>query len=252
MKSKTILPNCLTLLNLLFGCVAIVFIFWHVFSGAIICLLLSALFDLLDGYIARRKNIQSSLGKSLDALADMVSFGITPALLLNVLYLSERLSSSNVAFDIFGLSVEFAWLPLSIFPFLVTLCIAFRLAKFGSSESQKQSFIGLPSPALALLIVPLPLLFEHPHFGVFSQLLESTLPIIVISIIACFLVLMPLKMFKLKLTFNRSQSKGEWGLYLISLVLLFFYQLLAIPLIVLSYIIINIVNNLVHGTKSAQ
>ncbi|MCY3998048.1 MAG: CDP-alcohol phosphatidyltransferase family protein [Flavobacteriaceae bacterium] len=251
MKSQSIFPNSLTLLNLFFGCIACVFSFWGVISGATICLLLCVLFDFLDGSLARRLNSQSLLGKYLDALADLVSFGVTPAIVLHVMYTHERLAVWNkqIDFDLFGLSVGFQWLPLSIIPFLITLCVAFRLARFGSSDNQKESFIGLPSPALALLIVPFPLLLQHPYLDFFSQFFQSTYSIIITTIIGCILVLMPLKMFKLKLTFNRSQSWSEWILYIITLGLLFFFQFLAMPLIVFSYIVISIVNHLIYGKK---
>ncbi len=253
MKSQSVFPNSLTLLNLFFGCLACVFSFWNVISGAIICLLLCVLFDFLDGSLARRLNSQSLLGKYLDALADLVSFGVTPAIVLHVTYIYERLiGNKKIDFDLFGLSVEFQWLPFSIIPFLITLCVAFRLARFSSSNNQKESFIGLPSPALALLIVPLPLLFQHRYFDFFSNFFESTYSIIITTIIGCVLVLIPLKMFKLKLTFDRSQSLSEWILYVLTLGLLFFFQLVAIPLIVFTYIVIGILNNLMHEKKNVQ
>ncbi len=254
MKSKSILPNSLTLLNLFFGCIACVFSFWNIISGAVICLLLCALFDLLDGSIARRFNAESRLGKQLDALADLVSFGLTPAIILHAEYTFNRIMDKNrdIVFDFFGLSVEFQWLPLSVIPFAMTLCVAYRLAKFNSSENQKEIFNGLPSPALALLMVPLPLLFQHPHFDLSHQFQESIIPIAIISLIGCFLVLMPLKMFKLKLTFNKNQSISEWILYVVSLALLFFYQLLAIPLIVCCYLLINLVNHFISRIRPTQ
>ena len=137
-------PNSITLLNLFIGCIVVLLLVEnnievkYVFVLSVICLIL----DFLDGYIARKLNAKSELGLQLDSLADMVSFGLVPGVLLYNMFLDAPSSSVGSIFSSF---VPFTG-------FLITLCSAYRLAKFNTLKSNSKYFKGLPTPANTLLI----------------------------------------------------------------------------------------------------
>lgn len=135
------IPNIITLLNLFSGCIAVCMAFQVNFKGVVIWVALAALFDFLDGMVARLMNTFSPLGKELDSLADVVSFGVAPASILFIL-LRDYMTIPQ-----FLLPTQ-QWLPY--LAFLIPVFSAYRLAKFNIDERQTSSFIGLPTPANAL------------------------------------------------------------------------------------------------------
>ena len=239
MNYRFLIPNFLTSLNLLFGCLGCVLAFGQDLYPAFAALIIAAFFDFIDGQAARILNGKSNFGKQMDSLADLISFGLLPAIVMHSLFINSNrptdITSIGVSFEI---SIDFL---ISLIPFLITLCVAYRLAKFNLISNNDSEFIGLPSPAIALLIVPLPLMAQKFDNDLFAFTFESVTSIIIITLISSFLVLMPLKMFKLKLSLNRKQSIAEWVLYLVALMCGIFYQELSIPLIIIVYILINLV-----------
>jgi len=143
LKIKEQIPNAITLLNLLTGCIAIVFGFEDQLVIASCLIGLAAVFDFFDGFAARLLKVSSPIGKELDSLADVVSFGIVPGVIL------YRLLSGNIDCPVINIAGK------NIVPFiafLIPLFSAIRLAKFNTDERQTDSFIGLPTPANAILI----------------------------------------------------------------------------------------------------
>lgn len=130
---KKHIPNCITLLNLLSGCIGVTMAFHQAYDYALLCMLLSALFDFCDGLAARLLHAYSNIGKELDSLADMVSFGFLPGMLAYQLLLEGNAGSI-----------------VPYFGFLIPLFSALRLAKFNVDERQTSNFIGLATPANAL------------------------------------------------------------------------------------------------------
>lgn len=169
------IPNLFTLLNLVFGCIAIVFILQ---TGETIVLLpqegiaevtlpekitwgayfifAAAAVDFLDGFIARLFKTTSAMGQQLDSLADVVSFGVAPGLILYQLLRISYAQQEN------GLDISFGWLLPA---FLIPCAAAWRLAKFNLDAEQQVSFKGVPAPAAGLVIASLPLII---HFGTFD------------------------------------------------------------------------------------
>lgn len=135
------IPNLITLLNLFSGCIAITCAFNGNFPGAVVWIFIAAIFDFLDGMAARLLNAYSPLGKELDSLADVVSFGVAPASALFVLLRDYML------FPEFMESLRFI---IPYLAFLIPLFSAYRLAKFNIDERQTTSFLGLPTPASGL------------------------------------------------------------------------------------------------------
>ncbi len=135
------IPNIITLLNLLAGCIAITMAFSGNFTAVVLWVAVAALFDFLDGMAARLLKAYSPIGKELDSLADVVSFGVAPAIAVYVL-LRDHLSLPAALGSLSSLVPYFA--------FLIPLFSAYRLAKFNLDERQSSSFLGLPTPANAL------------------------------------------------------------------------------------------------------
>ena len=147
------LPNAITCANLFSGCIGIVFAFQENLIFAAYALFLAAIFDFFDGFASRVLQSFSGIGKDLDSLADMVSFGVLPAAILYELFLQTpqipRVSS---------------W--LNFIAFLIAVFSMLRLAKFNNDTRQAESFIGLPTPANAILIASFPFILEyHPRLS---------------------------------------------------------------------------------------
>ena len=153
------IPNAITLLNLLCGAAVLVFASSGQWVWACGFIFLAAVFDFLDGLVARLLGVHSSIGVQLDSLADMVSFGLAPAFLIfcHVLVLH---TSFEVEEGLNGLSF-FIWIELAL-PFLIAVFAAIRLARFNIDSRQKEAFTGLPTPALALLFAATLMLY---HLG---------------------------------------------------------------------------------------
>jgi CDP-diacylglycerol--serine O-phosphatidyltransferase len=157
MKSPVLyIPNSITLLNLLFGCVATVMALrgWTIFAGY--CIFLAAVCDFLDGFAARLLKAYSEMGKQLDSLADMVSFGVAPAAMLYYTLCGVLSPRITMGLDTVG------WELLSFAPFVLALFSALRLAKFNIDTRQREAFLGLPTPACALLVAAF-LIYARTH-----------------------------------------------------------------------------------------
>ena len=133
---KRNIPNFITILNLVCGISSIIVLFKSelIYSGILI--FVGAIFDLVDGLLARALNVKSEIGKHLDSFADMVTFGVAPGILMYQLI-------SNQSLEI----VEFAYIA-----FLIPIFSSLRLSKFNIDNRQTTSFIGLPTPAAAIFI----------------------------------------------------------------------------------------------------
>lgn len=174
---RATIPNLLTLCNLLCGCVGIWFLFTSHPGLAGIMVFIAALFDVLDGLMARCLNATSDLGVQLDSLSDVVSFGVLP---------------SFMAFDMMIRSQDFAWKGWAFLAFLMALCSAYRLAKFNIDTTQKESFSGLPTPMNAIFWAALCL------YQVQSELELHVYYVAVLSVMFSILMICPWRMFSLK------------------------------------------------------
>lgn len=187
---KKQIPNLLTLSNLLCGMFIIINAFQLEFLNAAYWAIAALIFDFLDGTAARLIKVSSPFGKELDSLADMVSFGVAPAMVLynywsNELYESEALTSS--AYD--GL--------LICMPLLIALLSGYRLAKFNSSEQNNDYFIGLPTPVMALACFALPLAAEQHELT--NVWLNHPFFIMLFCVIGALLLISNIKLFSIKI-----------------------------------------------------
>ena len=224
---KRNIPNFITILNLVCGISSIIVLFKSelIYSGILI--FIGAIFDLLDGLLARALNVKSEIGKHLDSFADMVTFGVAPGILMYQLI-------SNQSLEI----VEFSYIA-----FLIPIFSSLRLSKFNIDNRQITSFIGLPTPAAAIFISSLPIII-HKYNTEFSLKI-----LIIITISLSLLLIADLPLFSLKIKKNEKLKSSENIIRIFflfsSIILLFVINYVAIPFIVILYIILSILNNLI-------
>lgn len=213
------LPNIITLGNLLTGSIGILFLFTHPETPTAWFVWIACLFDFLDGFTARLLKVTSSMGKELDSLADVVSFGVLPSLFM--LKFLEKSGTDQMVLP---------WLAL-----LLAAAAAWRLAKFNTDSRQAYGFLGLPTPAHALFITGLPALLAVTGLQNFNLILG----LVAIGFMAFLMtseVPMPALKFK---TFNWSENKLTYLLVLSGLILFIMLQEAGIAATILFYIIIS-------------
>jgi CDP-diacylglycerol--serine O-phosphatidyltransferase len=248
------IPNLFTLLNLFFGCLAIVFalqtdsviiyvndefeslfntpekLFW---AGAFI--MIAAIVDFLDGFVARLLKATSALGGQLDSLADVVSFGVAPAVILYQLLRFSFAREEN------GLEVSIIWLVPA---FILSCAAAYRLAKFNLNETQSYNFKGMPTPAVGLLIASFPLILHYnaATLGI-GDLLTNKWLVYALIILLSYLMVSKIPFMGMK--FKDYSIKNNFpkviliGIAIISAV---FLQWIAVPVVFTSYIILSLIN----------
>ncbi|MEM9917701.1 MAG: CDP-alcohol phosphatidyltransferase family protein [Bacteroidota bacterium] len=229
------LPHIITLLNLYCGCCALVFIFQLQFTYAFLFILFGALADWGDGLVARALNIKSDLGKELDSLADMVTFGMVPGAILYML-LMQGFEIDRATFK--GLSI--GALPA----FIVTLFAAYRLAKFNLDTRQTDSFIGLPTPSCTMFVVGLMLIYEFDTFGLRDWV---TKPFVLYPIILTlsYLLIAELPMFSLKFKSMKWQgNETRFTFLLLAMVLLIVVREATFSIIVVLYVLFSLFDHL--------
>jgi CDP-diacylglycerol--serine O-phosphatidyltransferase len=232
--NRSIFPNTLTLLNLFCGCMAILAIFTGQLSWVPFFVGISLLSDYTDGLVARLLKVSSPLGKELDSLADMVSFGVVPGALLFTL-INQSASIEQINFEQGGSLV-------GIVGFLVTLFACLRLAKFNLDERQAESFIGLNTPSCTIFVVGLVMMVIHNSYGLKPFLLDSYL-LYTLSILLSYLLIAELPMFSFK--FKHLGWKGNEARFAFLSLTIIWLSLLqfgaALSMIILSYIFFSIV-----------
>jgi CDP-diacylglycerol--serine O-phosphatidyltransferase len=230
------IPNLITSLNLVSGFVAVIF----AANGDIVTsswlILAAMIFDFLDGFSARLLNAYSAIGKELDSLADVVSFGVAPGFII------YHLLNSSLALNTPGIPdyISVKTTLIFILPAIMPVCAALRLATFNLDTTQATSFKGLPTPANALAVISLVLAVHYSQSEIFSSLTNSPLFLILFTIgLSIFMVsripLLSLKFLNLKL-------KGNEGRYILIVSILISLAILGIaaaPLIIPIYIIVS-------------
>ena len=227
-RVKKHVPNAITCANLFSGCVGIVLAFKGELIGAAYAIFLSAIFDFFDGLASRVLNSFSGIGKDLDSLADMVSFGVLPAVIMYQLFL-EAHQIDKVS----------TWLNFAAF--LIPVFSALRLAKFNVDSRQAENFIGVPTPANAILIASLPMILDN-HNRFYTPYLANPYVLLGFVIIMCSLLVaeMPMMSLKFKNTdFNKNIYR--YLLLLFSAILILFFKFAAVPVVIFIYIILSII-----------
>lgn len=228
---KKEIPNLLTLGNLLAGCIGLYYVMQGNLLFASYCIFISLLCDFLDGFLARLLHAYSELGKELDSLADLVSFGVLPSFILFALV--EQSCGSQCSVGIFGF-----YKPFMVFS--LTLMSAYRLAKFNIDTRQSDSFIGVPTPANGLLIASLPLILQFQP--AYSAYILSFQGLLIYSVLMSYLLVseLPLMAFKFK-DWSWSTNKMRYLFLIYCVAILLILKFAAFPILVVSYIVLSFI-----------
>ncbi|MHB0756787.1 CDP-alcohol phosphatidyltransferase family protein [Polaribacter sp. M15] len=240
------IPNLLTLGNLLCGTIAAILAVQEDFIGVALFVLLGITLDVFDGLAARLLNVAGDLGKQLDSLADMVTSGVVPGIVMvklmqiNLFNKAEFVENHSID-GVFDNSV----LGYSLIGLIVTLGACYRLGKFNLDTRQSNFFIGLPTPAMSLFVISLPLIQANTDFVFVQNLISNNYFLIAITWILSFLMNAEIVLFSLK--FQDYSLKNNWLIYLFltfSLMLILLIDFLAIPVIIILYVVFSTVKNL--------
>lgn len=223
---KNNIPNTITCMNLLSGCMAVMFAFnseklfgsLHGYEMVYICIGAAALFDFCDGMMARLLHAYSALGKELDSLADLISFGLAPGMLM--------FNTMNAG------SIDTNWWAYSAL--VIPVFAALRLAKFNIDDRQTTTFIGLPVPANALFWIGV-CAWMHAH----SYIADPILTVIIIAF--SYLMVSKIKMFSLKFKNLRfSENVVRYFMILGAIMFVAFYQVSGFAWTILTYIALSL------------
>lgn len=223
------IPNALTSANLVCGCLGLISIFGNYPVEPAYFIWAACVFDFLDGFMARLLKVSSPIGKELDSLADMVSFGVFPAMVMH-----QWMDTSS----------DVSWLSYSAI--MIAVFSALRLAKFNIDTRQADSFIGVPTPANALFITSLVFLPESIRELVF------TTPVLTgITVVFSLLLVAPFELFALKFkNFSWDHNQIRFTFLGLSVLLVAIFKAGALPIIILSYIIFSLGSRVIAGEKN--
>lgn len=228
---KKHIPNFITCLNLFTGCVAIFIAFQGNLEFAAYLVGVAALFDFLDGMIARLLHAYSEIGKQLDSLADMVSFGVLPGVIMFQLMRKSAMADPNTSLY-----------EAELFPFLAFIIIIFsalRLAKFNIDTRQTTLFIGLPTPANTLFVASLPLILASDQFNL-GQYFMNQYVLLGLTLLLSFLLVAEIPLFALKFkNLAWKDNATRFIFLLIAIPLLFLLKFAAVPVIIVLYVLLS-------------
>ncbi len=236
---KKHIPNMLTLLNLCSGCLAILYLLVWQPEKAALCVIVSLVADFLDGFVARLLHVSGPLGKELDSLADVVSFGVVPAMMLYLIASSAWRPA-------------FAWqshITLQALPvFLVTAFSALRLAKFNLDERQTENFIGLNTPSCTLFVMGLLLTYTNNSFGL-GHFISHQVFIYSLVALLCYLLICEVPMFGFKsLSLRWEGNQIRLTFVALSVGLIIGFKAFGLTLSIALYIVINL---FLHVTRKS-
>ena len=239
MSIKKHIPNIVTLGNLFCGTLATIYAVGGHFEMTALFVVLGIFLDFFDGFFARVLKVSGELGKQLDSLADMVTSGVVPGIVLFVLLGN----SQQIPYEI---DSEFKFsMGLPLLGLIVTLSACYRLAKFNLDTRQSESFIGLPTPAMSLFIVSLPLVQMHSDIDFVKDLIGNNYFLIGITILFSFLMNSEFHLFSLKFkNYGVKENLFKYILILFSIILLITIEYLAVPVIIISYVILSMLKNM--------
>ncbi|MDX8554087.1 CDP-alcohol phosphatidyltransferase family protein [Tenacibaculum sp. 1B UA] len=242
MNIKKYIPNLLTLGNLLCGTIATVFAIKGDFFATAVLVMLGILFDFFDGFAARMLKVQGELGKQLDSLADMVTSGVVPGIVMMQMLVNALDIDAVGYFGVDEYGVTGSNLPY--LGLLLTLGAGYRLAKFNIDERQSDSFIGVPTPAMSLFVISLPLIAQFDQESFLIGLIENQYFLILITVLFTYLMNAEIPLFSLKFkNFYFKDNVIKYVFLVLSIILIITLKIVAIPMIILSYVVLSVVSN---------
>ncbi|MFN8417491.1 MAG: CDP-alcohol phosphatidyltransferase family protein [Cytophagaceae bacterium] len=236
------LPNILTCINLISGLLAILFVLTGLPEYVWICVVISLVADFFDGFVARWLKVASPIGKELDSLADVISFGALPAVLLILL-----LGSAATGIPYNEVSYRFAFLlqekPYIFIPIIIAGFSAYRLAKFNLDTRQSDKFIGVPTPMNGMVVLSLHLMAFNPK-SLLSDYVLTTPFLIFYSVVMSYLLIAELPLIALKFkNFTWKDNSYRFILLISSVVLLIVLKSDALLFILFLYIVLSIIES---------
>jgi CDP-diacylglycerol---serine O-phosphatidyltransferase len=240
MKLRQYIPNTITMLNLASGMLSVISTLEGNLVMAAVFIFIAAVFDFLDGTAARLLKAHSLMGKELDSLADVVSFGVAPGLIMYRLLIAHCEGSCNLL-EKYYITPYFA--------VLIPIFSALRLAKFNIDPRQEENFYGLPTPANAIFFASIPLviilqprLVALVHLEFLTTLLSNTRVLAILTLFFSYLLVAEVKLFSVKFkTTGWKENRIQYIFLLISLVLMLLLTLEAIPLIIITYLLLSVI-----------
>ena len=237
-------------MNLFSGLIAVIFALKGDLALASFFILLGIIFDFFDGFAARILNVSGELGKQLDSLADAVTSGVAPAMIMYKLL--EQSQNQTEWYQDFSSTVG-SWIPtddktIYFFPFiglLIAIAAVYRLANFNIDTRQSNSFIGVPTPAMTMVIAALPLIIVYSDIDVAVNLAQNKYVLIAITIIFSVLMNAELPLFSLKFkNFSLKDNLLVYTFLIVSIILIVLLHFVAIPIIIVIYILLSLMMNL--------
>lgn len=223
------LPNALTCGNLLCGCIGVVEVFHNNILLSCLLIGIALVFDFFDGFLARLLNVSSPIGKDLDSLADMVTFGLLPSIIIFQLLMQSIPDLTGI------------WMAYPAF--MIAIFSAIRLAKFNNDPRQSDSFIGVPTPAVAMLVGSLPVIL-HIYGDEWKQLIINTNHLLILTVVVSFLLVSEIRLIALKFkNFGWKGNEFRYSFIAASVFLLLTLHILAVPIILVLYILLSVVSN---------
>lgn len=237
-KYKFIFPSGITFLNWLSGLLAIILSIEGLYIEASLCIIAAALFDFFDGFLARAINAVSEFGKHLDAFADALSFGIAPS------FLMYSFLKSN---DHFSTAVY-------VILFIPAGAALIRLAIFSSFKFKERDFTGMAAPANGLFIAGLFLIIELKEYKWLETIINSEYTWMIIPLSLSVFMLLPLKMFSLKIkSIEWEANKFSWIFLTIAAAIIIVFSINSLPLVIILYLIMSVIYHFTnYKTKNQE
>ena len=232
-------PNFVTSLSVVCGVLATFFAIDGHLEFAGIFIIAASIFDFMDGLAARLLNAYSEMGKQLDSLADVISFGVAPAAILFTMLEFSLFGKNQPIYEIQGNTLD--WLILAS-ALLIPVFAALRLAKFNIDDNQTSNFKGLPTPANAILWASFGLILHFQEHAELLKLIFSSKNLVLLSVITSLLLVSRVPMFSLK--FKNLSWSNNWFrfvFFLMAILLVILFNVYALPLIIVGYILYNFV-----------
>jgi len=240
---KKHIPNFITSLNIVSGFASILAVMAGDLKWAALFVFAAMFFDYIDGFAARLLNAKSEVGKELDSLGDVISFGVAPGLIMSFMIARANGIDSweNIS------SVDWVTAISVFFPVVIPVFAALRLARFNVYQSGSSDFTGLPVPSSAMYYVSLPLIEVYAPNGIFATTLFNGSWFYILSIIIfSYLNVSNIKMFSFKLKTEDKSTVSIYQLLLLffGLVMLFSFRIQAIPMIIISYVLLSVIKQI--------
>ena len=239
---KKHLPNLLTLGNLFCGTLATIFAVEGSFVLAGLFVVIGIFLDFFDGFAARLLNVSGELGKQLDSLADMVTSGVVPGIIMFKLLATTHdlgaVGKETVAMNWVG----FKFAPIQLIGLVLTLGACYRLAKFNIDTRQSESFIGLPTPAMSLFVISLPLILKYSDIEFVQNLITNNYFLILTTLLLTYLMNAEIPLFSLKFKeYSMKNNVVKYLFLLTSVGLILTLHFISIPIIILFYVTLSLV-----------